>query len=331
MTATVERAALDPGRVASVLGPTLDRTVEVEGLVRLAGGASRETYLAQLRVDGRPRGAIVQRNQPWVVDFALAPSVEAAVLRAAATAGVRVPTVLAWDDGADALGAPCLITEQVPGESRPHRVLGAGAPAIDHAHLAGRYAEELARLQLAPIATIPGLPVVDALVATTALLDRLDEPHPVLELGLRWLAANRPAPAAPASTPVLVHGDFRNGNAVVDDHDLRAIIDWELAHGGDPHEDLAWFCLRAWRYGRPLGAGGLAPITTFVDRYATATGRAVDPAALLWWAVLGTVRWGVLCIVEGRTHRDGLRPSIELAMVGRRVAEAEHDLVLLLP
>jgi hypothetical protein len=127
-----------------------------------------------------------------------------------------------------------------------------------------------------------------------------------------------------------VHGDFRNGNLIVGPDGVRAVLDWELAHLGDPLEDLGWLCVKAWRFGSPLPVGGFGPVEDLVAGYERAGGRRVDLSALRWWEVLGTLRWGVICIVQTVTHLSGAVRSVELAAIGRRVCEVEWDLLELL-
>ena len=152
------------------------------------------------------------------------------------------------------------------------------------------------------------------------------------EWAFRWLAANRPA----TSTPRLVHGDFRMGNLIVDGSTapvtLAAVLDWEAVHIGQIYEDLAWFCIRAWRFGAPpeLAAGGLGSIEDFVTAYERAGGASVDRAALRWWLVLGTLRWGIICRYQAQRHLSGQTRSVELATIGRRVCETESDILDLL-
>ena len=155
----------------------------------------------------------------------------------------------------------------------------------------------------------------------------MGQPHPAFELGLRWLARTRPAP----SVPSVVHGDFRNGNLIVGPEGIRAVIDWELAHLGDPLEDLGWLCVKAWRFGATPPVGGFGTVDQLVSAYEEAGGVAVDGAALRWWQVLGTLRWGIICIVQALTHTTGTVRSVELAAIGRRVCEVEWDLLELLP
>src|SRR5690606_26243043 len=133
------------------------------------------------------------------------------------------------------------------------------------------------------------------------------------------------------AAPVVVHGDFRNGNLVVGPDGLRAVLDWELAHLGDPLEDLGWLCVRAWRFGAEPRVGGFGPVDELVGAYEATAGVTIDRAALHWWEVLGTLKWGVICVVQASTHLSGMIRSVELAAIGRRVCEVEHDLLLLLP
>ena len=110
------------------------------------------------------------------------------------------------------------------------------------------------------------------------------------------------------------------------------MLDWELVHAGDPREDLAWFCIRAWRFGAPkaLAAGGLGGIEDFLTAYEDAGGVPVDRDGFRWWLALATLRWGVICRYQAERHLSGQTPSVELATIGRRVCETEWDLLDLL-
>ena len=150
-----------------------------------------------------------------------------------------------------------------------------------------------------------------------------------MEAGLRWLRLN--APDAPRR-PAVIHGDYRLGNFIVDGSGLAAVIDWELAHGGDPVEDIGWLIIRSWRFGnddRPVaGIGALEP---FLDAYEQAGGTRPDEERLLWWEAMGNVKWAVICARQAHDHLTGARPSAELASLGRRIAEPEWDLLQLVP
>ena len=158
------------------------------------------------------------------------------------------------------------------------------------------------------------------------MLDTLGQPHPTFELALRWLDDNRPPPVDRG----VVHGDFRLGNVIVGDEGLRAVLDWELVHIGDPMEDLGWMCVKAWRFGSSKPAAGVAEYEQLFDAYAAAGGGTIDPDVVRWWEVLGTMKWGIMCIMQANAHLTGVARSHELAAIGRRVCENEHDLFLAL-
>jgi aminoglycoside phosphotransferase (APT) family kinase protein len=160
------------------------------------------------------------------------------------------------------------------------------------------------------------------------ILDGFGEPHPAFELGLRWLAEHAPARD---DRVTLVHGDFRNGNFVVGPDGIRAVLDWELAHRGDPVEDLGWLCVKSWRFGvTDHRVGGFGDTDELLAGYRDAGGGEVEPERLRYWEAFGTLKWGVICQIQAFTHLDGTVRSVELAALGRRVAEMEWDLLELI-
>lgn len=162
--------------------------------------------------------------------------------------------------------------------------------------------------------------------ALLALADD-DHPRPTLALGARWLARHAPS----VEQPCLVHGDFRIGNVMFDERGLTAVLDWELSHIGDPLEDLGWLTVRAWRFGaddRPVG--GLCSRERLLELYERASGRTVDPTAYAYWEIFGNWRWAVICILQAAGYRAGCYPNVELASLGRRVAEVECEMLTLM-
>ena len=112
---------------------------------------------------------------------------------------------------------------------------------------------------------------------------------------------------------------------------LAAVLDWELAHVGDPMEDLGWLSVKAWRFGGDKPVAGLGDYDELFDVYERESGRPVDRAVARWWEVLGTLKWGVICILQASSHTRGFSRSVELAAIGRRVCENEYDLLEMLP
>ncbi len=312
--------------LATLLGG--EATVTIEGLRRLSGGASRETWSLDAVANGERRELILQRLRPGAKGSGtgIPIEVEAGVLRVAAAHGVPVATVEAVDDGST-LGTAGMVVERLPGETIARKLLRDAAWATARERLGGQVGKAMAQIHAIPLSDVAGLAETDQLQQFRAVLDTLGEPHPAFELGFSWLEANRPT----QQRHTLVHGDLRLGNLLVDADGLRAVLDWELAHLGDPLEDLGWFCVRAWRFGSPLPAGGVATRDELVTAYEAASGTAVDREALRWWEVLGTLKWGVICVLQAWGHLSGATRSVEMATIGRRVCENEWDLLALLP
>jgi aminoglycoside phosphotransferase (APT) family kinase protein len=290
----------------------------VTGLTRLSGGASRETWWFQA---GDDRYVLQRRRSGSPRDM----SVEVGVLRAARAAGVPVAEVVTASSDPAVLGAPFMVVRAVEGETIARKILRDDTFAAARSVLVGQLGAALARLHAIDPASVAGLTADDQLSTYRQTLDDLGQPHPTFELAFRWLEANRPA----TSSTAVVHGDFRLGNVVVGDDGLRAVLDWELAHVGDPMEDLGWLCVKAWRFGSPSHVAGVGSLDALLDAYAAVAGIRPDPSVVRWWEVLGTLKWGIMCIMQAEAHRSGLSRSHELAAIGRRVCENEYDLFLL--
>jgi aminoglycoside phosphotransferase (APT) family kinase protein len=301
-------------RLAAVLGAT-----NVTDVVRLTGGASRETY--RFIADGRP--LILQRQRPGAERTM---SVEASVLRAAHTAGVAVANLISSSDDPAELGAAYMILEAIEGETIARKILRDDTFAVARGALSSQFGEALARLHAIDPTTVTGLDHSDQLNQQRDLLDLFGQPHPTFELALRWLEAHRPT----STRTTVVHGDFRLGNIIVGPDGLQAVLDWELAHLGDPMEDLGWLCVKAWRFGSPMPVAGLGDYDELFGAYERASGISVDPAVVRWWEVLGTLKWGIICIMQTNAHLTRVARSHELAAIGRRVCENEWDIFLAL-
>ena len=278
-----------------------------------------------MNAGGRTEHLILLRN---AADRALALekniAVEAAAMTAARRAGVPAPEL--HDHGDGALGQAYLLMERLDGETIPRRLLRDDAYAAARPGLARRLGEVLARIHQLDPEKIPGLPDTDALGQLTELYQGFAEPRPALEIGLRWLGAHQPAPVK----DTLVHGDFRTGNLMISREGLRGVLDWELTHRGDPRQDLGWLCTKAWRFGSPHPVGGFGQRDDLMAGYAEGGGTPPDEPTQRWWELYGTVRWALLCRRQAERYLSEDEPSIELAVLGRRVCEQEWDILLAL-
>jgi aminoglycoside phosphotransferase (APT) family kinase protein len=312
--------------------------VRVARLAQLAGGASREAWLVDLRVgDDPPLGLVMRRDMGGsLTTSALDRATEFAVLGAALDAGVPVPRP--FFEPVVIAGKDAFFMERVEGESVGRRIVGDPAFAAVRARLPPQLAAALAaihRIDPAAPAIAGRLPAPPAGKSATAVdverlyreLDSLNEPHPALEIALRRLVLDEPPPQ---SETTFVHGDFRMGNVVVGDEGLRAVLDWEFAHAGDPYEDIAWICVRAWRFGNDaLEAGGIAGREAWLSAYEAASGRTIDRDRVAYHELLGNVKWAVGALMQARRHLNGEERSIELASLGRIAAEMEDEALAL--
>jgi len=291
----------------------------LQDLRRLSGGASRVTW--SLVADDRR--LIVQTGRPGGLSGSF--EGEAILVRAAAAAGVPAAEVVGATDDASWLGAGAIAMAFLDGEAVARPILRDDAYAAARAVIVSQTAHAAAAIHALDPTAFPYLRVDDPVAVLRHLHAGLGWAHPVFDLAFRWLDAHRPPPVE----PTVVHGDLRLGNLLVDGRGLRAVLDWELAHLGDPAEDLMWACVKAWRFGQASPALGLGSVEELLDAYVDAGGQAMAPERLRWWLVLGTLRWGVICELQVSQHLRG-PGSVELAAIGRRVCETEHDLLDLL-
>jgi len=300
-------------------------TVTIEGLTRLSGGASRETWsFDAVGTGGSRTDLVLRRDPPGRPSEPGAMSREARVIGQARAAGLAVPEVLLSTEEPGLWGTAGLVMRRVAGETIARRILRDDAYRPARKVLVHQIAEFAAGLHALEV---PGyLPESDPLAGLRAQLAAFGEVSPVFELALRTLEAGRP----PARAPVIVHGDLRLGNLIVGPDSLLAVIDWELVHAGNPAEDLGWFCVKAWRFGVAAPAGGLGSREELLAAYRAAGGADITAEELRWWELFGTLRWGVICMTQAEAHLSGAHRSVELAAVGRRVCEQEWDLLLLL-
>jgi aminoglycoside phosphotransferase (APT) family kinase protein len=310
--------------VADTLG---DPSLDIDGLRRLTGGASRETWsFAAVTDDDNRRPLILRRDLGGEPATARGFSTEVAAMRAARDAGVPEPQVLATSDDPSTLGAPFVLMEHVEGETLAPRILRDDALADVRPRLAEQCGQILARIHSIPVESVSGLHQPEPVESLRRDLAEFDEPSPPFELGLRRLQATRP----PTAEPALVHGDFRNGNLIVGQDGIRAVLDWELVQIGDPMQDLGHLCARAWRFGGPGPVGGFGDYEDLFRGYESVSGRRVDPAVLRWWELRAALWWGIGCMQMAWRHLSGATRSVELAAIGRRAWEQEYDVMLLL-
>lgn len=312
-------------RLASVLSPVMNRagiTGPVSRPERLSGGANMQSWLFACG-----DAYFVLRLAPsdeWIAGRDLDIAGEAAVIRLACSGGVPAPEVVAELEPADGIGQG-MVMRAITGTAEPNQVLSGDPDAM-----IGDLANALARIHaIEPVELdfLPKLVAADGVEGLATQFAEMGGDRPIIALGIAWLRQNLP----PERPPRLIHGDFRVGNVMAERGRLTGVLDWELAHTGDFHEDLAFGCMAVWRFGKlDREAFGFTDLETFFAAYHAAGGAPVDRKAFRFWLVYRTVWWMLGCLLMGADWRSGADRSLERVVVARRVAEQELDLLALL-
>ncbi|MEM1197074.1 MAG: phosphotransferase [Pseudomonadota bacterium] len=295
-----------------------------EGLQRLTGGATMESW--RFAVGGRK---FVLRRAPslaFMEDRPFGHDIEAAIIRAAHAKGVTAPEVVAELEPEDGIGSG-FVMEALPGTPNPKEILEMDDPSA----LLKAAAKDLARIHSLRREDLPGsVPMMDYRGAIADLRAQFEEAggnRPIIALGLKWMEDHCPHPVE----PVLVHGDYRMGNLLAQDSKLTGVLDWELAHFGDRHEDLAFGCMAVWRfhrYDRP--ALGLGSLEDYFAAYEAEAGVTVDRERFRYWLIHRTVWWALGCLNMAKIWRSGEDRMLERVVISRRTSEQELDLLMLL-
>lgn len=309
--------------MTSALDPTAQG---IKGLRRLSGGASQETW--SFLMDGGQGQSLILRREPVALrsgSSGIGMTAEAKVIKRAVKAGVPAPRIEHELTPEDGIGAG-FIMARIEGEALPQRIMRKECYAAARAKFAYQAGEILAKIHRTDPIDLP-ISVQSPCEVLADLADRHDkfgDARPVFSLALRWLAEHAPEPRA----PTLVHGDFRMGNLMFGPEGVRAVLDWELAHVGDPLADMGWLCMESWRFGNAGPVGGLGHREELFAGYEAAGGDPVDPGAVTWWEILSALRWGVIIEEMGSWVRDGIDTSVERHVIARRASETEAILLL---
>jgi aminoglycoside phosphotransferase (APT) family kinase protein len=304
--------------------------LQVGSIERLSAGASAQTWRVSAVTEEGAQGLIVQLfSGQEQFTGALTRAEQGRVQQAACLAGVPTPEVLLVVGPEDGLNDG-FVSRYTPGETLGKRIANDLRFSSARLHLTEQCARVLSQIHALPVKEFQELrhrPARTQLEELIRFHRSIGDALPAFELAFKWLAAHLP----PAAPPRVVHGDFRNGNLIVDEEGLVAVLDWEMAHLGDPLEDLAWLCLRPWRFGQgDRVVGGFGERAELYESYVRCGGEKPQTAVVRFWEVFGTLKWGVICQWFGRQFLTGEVRVLERAAIGRRTSEAELDLIELI-
>ena len=200
---------------------------------------------------------------------------DARLMIAAVKAGVPAPKVRAILEDDDGLG-PGYITEFVAGETLATKILREENFAKARAMMTKQCGKILAAIHRIPLGEVPFLAAVTPLEMVAA--HRQD--HRLLRISLRRrsnsASSGRRRTLRESTRHTVVHGDFRHGNFIVGEEGIRLVLDWEVAHSGDPMEDLGWVCVKTWRFGGRKPVGGFGTREDLFEAYEKASGHSAS-------------------------------------------------------
>lgn len=321
-------------QLEAYLTRTTGGNVAVEALTRIPGGASRETYAFDaITADGARRGLILRRDP---LESLIDTDREVEFLAYRSFHGrVPVPEPIALEAHGAELERPFFLMERIDGGQVASPIArdpyGVAAPALGHAFFTtlGRIAAtDPSNLPIAATLVRPKLDAAwrVALDEWAGVFERDERhPQPIARAAIRRLYAN---PPPPAQRITVVHGDYRSGNFLHDGAGrLLALLDWEMAHLGDPLEDLAWACDPLWGHDDDTRVAGLLALSDAVAAWSAASGLACDPAAFAWWRLFSAVKGQAIWTTSGRRFVEAGCVDLILGFSGCFTARA-HDTVL---
>ena len=297
---------------------------KIKNLVPLTGGASADI-----------NRIIFEDNKEFIVRrsvvkdkavMAIPKNMEAKIQKIVKEYGAPVPEIIMeFSEGAE-IGEG-YVMQSVGGETIPRKILRDDSYKNIRNKLPYEIGKSLAQIHKTRLEKLQDLEKItfsESLEKLFVIYESFDQPQPVFDLAFKWLENQKILDYE----EVLVHGDYRFGNFIISEKKLESIIDWELAHIGNPMEDLGWLCVRSWRFGNVnKRAAGLGDVDDLIAGYESNSKIKVDKSQLDIWQLYGSLKWGIICMVQTFAHLSGAVNSLEKAAIGRRVSETEFDLM----
>ena len=302
---------------------------KVSNLEPLTGGASKEIWKFEVSDAKQSAKMILRRGSGIEGPLAIKTADEARIQKEVIKVGAPVPKILAVSKNEEELG-DSYIMHFVEGESIARKILRdkeykKALPIL--AYQCGEAIAKIHNIDINNFSFLPKKPAEDQLEDLYSTYQSFEQPSPVFEYAYLWLKEQDFSNFQES----LVHGDFRLGNIIINADGLQSIIDWELAHIGNPLQDLGWVCGNSWRFGKnDKVVGGFGELEDLLEGYNSISKLKVNKEMVKCWQVFGTFRWGVICLIQAYAHLNGTINSIEKAAIGRRVSETEIDIVDLL-
>ncbi|WP_367105956.1 phosphotransferase family protein [uncultured Psychrobacter sp.] len=297
-------------------------------VVKMSGGAIQENWLIQ----DDSFALVLRKNSEASVSVSSDREQEYRLLSRLHQLGIKVPEPIYFDQAPNFLNSDFFIMQKVNGTAEGHKLV-----RLDDVNIRKNITQDIGR-SLASIHKVPSdneltafLPrpnkdnyLADKIQSFKEHLDSLQATNPILEYAIGWMADNLPS----IDELVLVHGDFRTGNIMIENDHVSGILDWEFTQWGDRREDIGWFTAKCWRFGQDKNvAGGIGSYEDFAQAYTDVCGADIPESDLKFWHVLSHVRWAIIAIQQSKRNDDMEIPSLELALTEFMVPKLEKNIL----
>ncbi len=317
-------------RIKRYLSRETGRSVEVVDLIRLPVGFSWLTFRLGVRgLDGsddvRPLILRLGPDYGLFAPYSALPQVLS--MQSLAKTEVPVPSVYWHSEDPDLLGAPFLFCELVMGTALLPWASSSLAPLADDQRLmlADQFVNALAALHQVDWALRPMAQLAGDMNVENAAQRQLQNwrsayerwamrPYPLFEWGARWLFEHCP----PAPRLSIVHGDYRTGNFLEQGGKITSILDWELAHIGDPHEDLGWASLPMYMGGTKLICR-LIEAERFFEQYQSRVSFPLSMSSVSYYKVFSLLKLAATHMAAARCFEDGRFNDLRMPAMGSQI------------
>lgn len=301
----------------------------------MSGGAIQENWSITPKDKNQTWGLVLRKNATTTLDTSSDREQEFILLQQLHRFGITVPQPLYFSKKDNFLNSDFFIMHKVYGITEGHKLVRLSdvhqQTSILHAigtQLAKIHQIEQDDLIEQRIPKPKQSNYLEELLADLITqIDALGRHQPVLEYAIAWMKQHRPT----VDDLVLVHGDFRTGNIMVDGGQITGILDWEFTHWGDRREDIGWFSAKCWRFGQDQNlAGGIGAYKDFMQAYAAVADIYIPEFELKFWHILAHVRWAIIAMQQAHRNIGAAQPSLELALTDYLVPLLEKNILDLL-
>ena len=308
-----------------------DRNTEMS-IKKLSGGAIQENWAISGQKNHANYEIVLRKNSETSVEVSSDREQEYRLLKRLHTLNICVPQPLLFEKKHNFLNSDFFMMEKISGSAEGHKLVRLKDAPLQQKILKdiGQRLADLhqieADIELESILAKPQKEMYlnDLITDLYAQLDKLQRHRPVLEFALSWMLQEKPV----IDDLVLIHGDYRTGNIMINQDHVSGILDWEFSHWGDRREDIGWFTAKCWRFGQDNQiAGGIGAYKDFMQAYAELTDIYIPEFELKFWHVLSHVRWAIIAMQQSNRNQNNTQASLELALTEFLVPQLEKNIL----